>query len=79
MDTLQGYGDGEEHASNERGEENDPSMVFFRRKTLLFATFPWTTVLPVMDSKLVESIGDEREERYGFVSVSIKSSLRKNN
>jgi hypothetical protein len=30
-----------------------------------------------MDSKLVENIGDEREERYGFVSVSIKSSLRK--
>jgi len=78
MDDLQVYVDGEEHVSIERGEENDPSTVFFRRKTLFFATFPWTTVLPVMDSKLVENIGDEREERYGFVSVSIKSSLRKN-
>jgi hypothetical protein len=78
MDHLQMYSDSmettEELTTIEGREASSPSIVPFRSKSLLFATFPWATVLPVIDAKLVEHIGDGGEERYAFVSVSIINS-----
>jgi hypothetical protein len=35
----------------------------FRTKSILLATFPWFTVVPMASSKLVENIGDLPETR----------------
>ena len=56
--------------------ENTPSITIpFRNKSLLLATFPWLSVIPMAPSKLVEHIGDSPKERYTFVSLFFNKSM----
>jgi hypothetical protein len=62
-----------DHDSTERSEEDALSTVnLFRTKSLLLATFPWFTVLPMVPSKLVENIGETRD---AFVRHSFNSFI----
>jgi len=64
MDTANGAN----HDSTERSERSPLSTVNpFRTKSLLLATFPWFTALPMAPSRLVENIGDLPETRDTFV------------
>jgi hypothetical protein len=74
MDHIMDYGDvidtanGADRDSTERSEGSPLSAVNpFRTKSLLLATFPWFTALPMAPSRLVENIGDFPETRDTFV------------
>ena len=56
--------------------EITPSIAIpFRNKSLLLATFPWLSVIPMAPSKLVEHIGSSPKERYTFVSLFFNKSM----
>ena len=61
MDDLQTYNDNNE-------ELTTSSKDYFRRKAMLLITFPWTTVINMVECNLTDSIGCEKEERFVFVS-----------
>ena len=46
-----------------------PVVAPFRTKSLLFVTFPWSTSLPVVSSKLAEQLGDYPETHCAFVGL----------
>jgi len=75
MDALQSY-DESMDITGQTGRDNSSIVKPFRTKTLFFAAFPWTTVIPMADSKLVEQIGDELEENHLVVSLSLTYLLR---
>jgi hypothetical protein len=52
-----------------RASDDTASLAIkpLRSKSLLFATFPWSTVLPTIETKLVEQLGDHRDDYPGFV------------
>lgn len=59
----------DEIASTSRNSDGVPSIAnLFRINSLCLASFPWSTVIPMVSSKLIEYIGDHPEERYSFVS-----------
>ena len=76
MDSLQDYddtdaiaGDSNEVASTVGDGNRAPSTANpFRINSLCLASFPWSTVIPMVSDKLVENIGDNPEQRYPFVS-----------
>ena len=58
--------------SIEQLDTNVPSRSIvapFRTKSLLFVTFPWSTSLPVVSSKLAEQLGDHPETHCAFVGL----------
>jgi hypothetical protein len=61
MDTTENHT--EPDSTNLSGENALSTLKLFRTKSLLLATFPWFTVVPMASSKLVENIGDFPESR----------------
>jgi hypothetical protein len=76
MDNLNDYVDTDsmtstssEVASTARNSDSAPSIAnLFRINSLCLASFPWSTVITMVPSKLIENIGEDPEERYSFVS-----------
>ena len=61
--------------TNQTNENTSSIANLFRTRSLLLATFPWSSLLPMTSSKLVESIGESPEEHYIFVGHSGYKSL----
>ena len=49
----------------------------FRRKSLLFATYPWLTAIFAVKSTLVKALGDSREDHYAYVRRLFDISIAK--
>ena len=68
---------GDDPTDTMANEGNAPSIaVPFRTKSLLLATFPWLSAIPMASGKLVDHIGDFPETRYTFVGHSFTNLWR---
>ena len=72
MEQLLNYSDptDADNDGNNSTSTDDASSIakLFRIKSLLLATFPWFSVIPMVTTKLVECLGGHREEHNAFVS-----------
>lgn len=72
MEQLLNYSDPTDAGNdgNNSTSTDDASSIakLFRIKSLLLATFPWFSVIPMVTTKLVECLGGNREEHNAFVS-----------
>lgn len=70
MDLLQSYSDAPnavEDSTSLATTRNSDENVPLRTKSLLFATYPWTTVLPIVATNLVDQLGDTPNAHYAYV------------
>ena len=47
----------------------------FRRKSLVFATFPWSSIFPIVNSRLVEQFEDAEDPHYALVRILFIKSM----
>lgn len=66
----------DEIASTSRNSDGAPSIAnLFRINSICLASFPWSTVIAMVPSKLIENIGDEPEKHYSFVSYQFNGCI----
>lgn len=71
-------GDNRSHSTERPGEHalSTENPKPFRINSLLMATFPWSTSIPMAPSKLVENIGENPESNDAFVCNSLTNLAR---
>jgi hypothetical protein len=78
MDLVLGYedemdtsADNDTSTTRQTGQSCENSLSIgksLRANSLFFATFPWSTALPLVRTTLVEQLGDHADSHYAFVS-----------
>lgn len=67
--------------SNSNSQEDSENQILdlsFRCNSWFFATFPWSSPLPIFPTILTGQLGDEPTDHYGFVRhFFLKSKARK--
>jgi len=63
--------DDETSATNRSEENTSPLVKSFRSNSLLLASFPWFTCLPMVDTKIGDILN--KDEKQGYIRLLYKS------
>jgi hypothetical protein len=63
--------DDETSTANRSEENTSPLVKSLRTRSLLLASFPWFTCLPMVDTKISDLLN--KDERQGYVRLLYKS------